>query len=494
MKKGIVLLMCFCMLFGMIACGGGETAGAGETTTAAPTKPAPTVQVVEGQPVEQLDDVSVYIPVAGPSKELEGLPAYVYSEGAVVAYRGEKAGRYGLNTHIIGETDAAAFITYLNALEADGWVQYSNNIMDGTNLFATYTKDAGSIYCYYISSKRTAYLVSSPEQKLEPRQQDNQYEAICKPQLTQIKLLNKEWRGGMSYLLRLSDGRFIMIDGGYNEQDFYHARQLYALMEEQNVLDNITIAAWIITHPHIDHLGTAADFLRYYKSNQVELQQMIFNFPTDDDIMKFEPESVTSDHPSYMPTFMLALDILWPELTITVCHTGQRYHFADATIEVLHTLEDFYPKTMNSLSSNQMNGASVVFSLEVGGQKTMFLADSAEDCSKDLYAMWGDYLKSDMMQAAHHGLRGGTVDLYKAIDPEVVLVPMYEGYMNKILDFDASRWVWNNGNGRIREVILSGWQQRTLELPYLPAPGTEFFSNATTDPWAGMEAAYKTNP
>ena len=85
MKKGIVLLMCLCILLGMTACGGGETAGTAEATTAAETKPEPTVQVVEGQPVEQLDDVNVYIPVSGPSKELEGLPAYVYSEGAVVA-------------------------------------------------------------------------------------------------------------------------------------------------------------------------------------------------------------------------------------------------------------------------------------------------------------------------------------------------------------------------------------------------------------------------
>ena len=490
MKKGIVLLMCICMLFGMAACGAGEGTAPVQTTTAA-TKPAPTIQVVEGQPVEQLDDVSVYSPVSGTSKELEGLPAYIYTEGTPVAYRGEKEGRYGLNTHILGETDPAAFITYLNALEADGWVQYSNNIMDGTNLFATYTKEEKSIYCYYISSKRTAYLVSSPNQNLEVREQDNQYEAICKPLLTQVKLLDKEHKGGMSYVLRLSDGRFILIDGGYNEQDFYHARQLYDLLTEQNVLDQITIAAWIITHPHIDHLGTAADFLRYYNSSHVDIQQMIFNFPTNDDIMLFEPISVTSDHPSYMPTFMLALEMLWPQMKITVCHTGQRYYFADATIEVLHTLEDFYPKTMNSLESNQMNGASVIFSLELGGQKTMFLADSAEDCSRDLHAMWGDYLKSDMMQAAHHGLKGGTVDLYAAVDPEVVLVPMYAGYLNKILGFDASRWVWNNGNGKIREVILSGWQQRTLELPYVPLPNVDFFSGATTDPWAGLEDTYK---
>ena len=490
MKKLVAMLLLGSMLACITGCGN-EAPAATTTTAPAPTKPAPTVEVVEGQPVEQLDDVSVYIPVTGESRELEGLPAYTYSQGSPVAYRGEKEGRYGLNTHIFGQTDAAAFLTYLNALENDGWVQYSNNIIEGTNLFATYTKEDKSLYCYYISTKRTAYLVASPNQNLEVRAQDNQYEAVCSPQLTQIKLLCKDWTGGMSYLLRLSDGRFIIIDGGYNEQDFYHARQLYDLMAEQNVLDKITVAAWIITHPHIDHLGTAADFLRLYNSSQVDIQQMIYNFPTDKDIMKFEPETATSDHPSYMPTFLMALDIFWPDLPITVCHTGQRYYFADATIEILHTLEDYYPETVTGFSSNKMNGTSVVFTLEVGGQKTMFLADSAEDCSKDLLAMWGDYLKSDIMQAAHHGLRGGTVELYEAIDPVVVLVPNAASYIKKVLEFYATRWIWNNGSGRVREVILSGWEQRTLELPYALAESTPYFST-TDDPWAGLAEKYQT--
>ena len=492
MKRLIVLLLVGCMLVCMAACGAQTPAATTATTVAAPTKPAPTVQVVEGQPVEQLDDVSVYIPVNGESKALEGLPAYVYSEGSPVAYRGEKEGRYGLNTHTFGQTDAAAFITYLNALENDGWVQYSNNIIEGTNLFATYTKEEKSLYCYYISTKHTAYVVCSPDQNLEVREQDNQYEAVCTTQLTQIKLLCKDWTGGMSYLLRLSDGRFIIIDGGYNESDFYHARQLYDLMNEQNVLEKITVAAWIITHPHSDHLGTAADFLRLYNSSQVDIQQMIYNFPTEKDIMKFEPETVTSDNPSFMPTFLMALDIFWPNMCITVCHTGQRYHFADVTIEVLHTLEDYYPETVTGFSSNKMNGTSLVLSLEVGGQRLMYLGDCAEDESVDVLAMWGDYLKSDIMQASHHGLRGGTTELYEAIDPEVVLVPNAASYIKKILEFYASRWIWNNGSGRVREVILSGWEQRTLELPYTPAESAPYFAT-DGDPWAGLAEKYK-NP
>ena len=474
------------LAFFLVAC------GTDAVTPTATAKPAPTVTVVEGEPIEQLDDVSVYIPADGSTIDLEGLPTYTCTN-TKASYKGAREGDREQVTHVLSGTDAASYITYLQALEENGWTQYSNNIIEGTNLFATYTKDGQSLYCYYISAKSRAYICHSPYQNLEVREQDNQYEAVCQPQLTQINLLCQEYAGGMSYLIRLSDGRFLIVDGGFNEKDLYHAKQLYGLLEEQNVLPKITIAAWIITHPHGDHLGTASDFLRTYDATQVELQQMILNFPTKEEIKNIEPETIEQTHPSYYPTFMLTLKTRWPDLTITVCHTGQRYYFADATLEFLHTVEDYYPQSIASLSSNNINGASTVFSMELGGQKIMFLADSAEDESKDLVKMWGSYLKSDIMQAAHHCQRGGTVSLYEAVDPTVVLAPLpAKSIVNRnILSYEATRWLWNNESGHIQEIILSGWVQRTLALPYTPAEGTEFFSNATSDPWGGMEDTYK---
>ena len=491
MKKYICLCLVWVLLLGLCACGG-EAAPA---TTAAPTTAAPTtadhrIPVVEGQPIEQLSDVSVYAPVEGTAIELEGLPAYV-CDGAEL--KPAKALRYEQVSHTLLKTDAASFITYLQALEADGWVQYSNNIIEGTNLFATYTKDGGSLYCYYISTKNRTHISTSPYQNLEVRQQDNQYEAVCAPLLTQIDLTHATRPNGMSYVLRLSDGRFIVVDGGYHEADFSEARRLFELLTEQNVLDKVTIAAWIITHPHRDHLSTASDFLRYYNSSQVAIGQFIYNFPTDQAMLDTEPINVTDTTSlSRTPTFLLALETMWPEVPVTVCHTGQRYYIADATIEILHTQEDFFPHDIIMQSQDPVNGATVVFSVELAGQKIMFLGDSAVDCSKDTVKMWGSYLKSDIMQAAHHGLNGGSKALYEAIDPTVVMVPGAMRTIKTILSFPHSRWIWNNESGNIKEVMLSDFAQRTLELPYTPAPDTEYFSYATDDPWGGYASKYKT--
>ena len=491
MKRAICFALATLLLLSLIGCGGGEPAATEAPTTApAPTKPAPTVEVVEGQPIEQLDDVNVYFRVTGETTDLDGLPAYPGS-----GYMGAKKGRYDLLTHTFQNTSAAAFITYLNALEEDGWQQYSNNIIEGTNLFATYTKEEKSLYCYYISAKQRAYVISTPNQNLEVREQDNQYETVCTPQLTQIQLKCEQYSGGMSYLIRLSDGRFIIVDGGYNEGAYYQAQQLYKYMQEQNVLDKITVAAWILTHPHSDHLGTATDFLRYYTPADINIQEFIYNFPSKED-STIDSDLVNMDDTACLPTFLLALDMLWPDMKITICHTGQKYHFADAKIEFLHTIEDYYPLSIATLSSNNVNGASAIFTLEIAGQKTMFLGDCAEDESNALVKMWGSYLQSDIMQASHHCQRGGTVELYQAIDPTVVLAPLPTQSIvaRNILGYEATRWVWNNGSGNIKEVILSGWQQRTLELPYIPADHAVYFSNATTDPWAGKADQYKGKP
>lgn len=482
MKNALFSIIILLMLFGLCACG----------KDAKKTDGKPTVTVVEGQPIEQLDDVSVYIGVTGESKDLGSLPAYTYNDGHV-SYNKMNPGRYGQVNHVFSNTDAASFINYLNSLENDGWVQYSNNIIEGTNLFATYTKGEGSVYCYYISAKSRAYIIESPDQNMEARESDNQYQKICDPILTQLKLPDEAY--GMGYLIRLGDGRFIVIDGGLRAPGDQSSKQLMDTIQKQNVLDKVTIAAWILTHPHKDHIGVATEVLLKYKPSELEIQRLILNFPTDDDLRMAESDAIddTADA-GKLPTFLMALNARWKDLPITVCHTGQEFYFADAKIEILRTIEDYAPKTITSLNEYKVNGSSVVLRVEIDGQKTIFFADASEEESEDLVKMWGSYLKSDIMQANHHGLEGGSIQLYELTDPTVVMVPGANRDVDRILEYEYSRWIWNNVSGNIREVMIYDWEQRELNLPYVPSPDTPYFSDQAKDPWGGVAHLYKTAP
>ncbi|MBQ3055921.1 MAG: hypothetical protein IJC95_00345, partial [Clostridia bacterium] len=37
--------------------------------------------------------------------------------------------------------------------------------------------------------------------------------------------------------------------------------------------------------------------------------------------------------------------------------------------------------------------------------------------------VWGDYLKSDVLQVIHHGLAGGNIAFYEKVMPEIVFWP-----------------------------------------------------------------------
>jgi hypothetical protein len=98
-------------------------------------------------------------------------------------------------------------------------------------------------------------------------------------------------------------------------------------------------------------------------------------------------------------------------------------------LEVLYTPEDLYPMPIDVF-----NNASVVcrstFTVTDGagaptGKTTslLWLADVMNRTSQFLRAMYGEGLKSDMVQVAHHGLSGAEVALYIHIQPEIVLWP-----------------------------------------------------------------------
>ena len=97
------------------------------------------------------------------------------------------------------------------------------------------------------------------------------------PQITQVHLEDF----GLSYVIRLSDGRFIIFDGGWNfEPD---RNRLFECLKAGSPDEKPVIAAWILTHPHGDHYLCFLGFMEQY-GDQVVIEKFLFNFPEFDDI------------------------------------------------------------------------------------------------------------------------------------------------------------------------------------------------------------------
>ena len=68
----------------------------------------------------------------------------------------------------------------------------------------------------------------------------------------------------------------------------------------------------------------------------------------------------------------------------------------------------------------------------------MMLADTCYDSGPILNNMWGDYLKSDIVQVAHHGQWPSVESIYHSIAAEVALVPAVVSRYK--FDISDTRW------------------------------------------------------
>lgn len=227
------------------------------------------------------------------------------------------------------------------------------------------------------------------------------------PLLTQVRTAYFSADCGMAYIMRLRDGKFVLIDSNWGEYD--EPEHLLALLEEQNVLEGKPIiAAWFFTHAHPDHyLG----FVRMCDrlGDRFTVEKILYNFP-------FEGRCPASGIPKIFADAVAART----DATVLAPHTGERYTFADTTFDILYTWED-----LGDAPIPNINNSSLVMRMTHGNYTTMWLGDAQKQASEHIMAHYTpDELKSDIMQVAHHGYSGGTDALYRAIDPEIVLWPV----------------------------------------------------------------------
>ena len=248
--------------------------------------------------------------------------------------------------------------------------------------------------------------------------------SVCEPMLWQLDVDNSVGEnGGMSYVIRLTDGTFVIIDGGYRTEK--EAKNLYSVLASNNPLDgNPEVSAWFITHAHLDHYGILSQFTSMY-SDSVTVKGFYYNFPSENvgDIWSSNCKGIETEMKKWSGAKLYSK-----------IHSGMVMGFAGATVEVLATHEDvkqsYYSGVLSSLNENGFDGngsnTSTVLRFNIAGQKIMFLADAENGVS---YALTGTYtssfLKSDIMQMAHHGFEDGVKPgLIEAIDPDVILWPM----------------------------------------------------------------------
>lgn len=264
-----------------------------------------------------------------------------------------------------------------------------------------------------------------------------------KPLLTQIKPSYFSVDCGMSYVIRTSDGKFIIIDASFGEYD--EPQKLIELLRAQSPEGKTpTVAAWFFTHPHNDHIGT---FTKLYDMGKdvIRIEKVYYNFPEYDWCKKT----------CKIDDFYAAIEFFGAE-KITP-QTGDVIKIQDAVFYVIYTSQDCPKDTQN------VNETSLVMKMTLGKYSVMWLADIQKSGAEVLLQKYPvDFFKCDIMQVGHHGYNGGSEELYRAIDPSYLLWPIPESRYLQVLAYECNSFLANSEN--IKEIFVSGIEQTTFDM------------------------------
>ena len=385
---------------------------------------------------------------------------------------------------ILEDATEEEYLAYLTTLEGAGYQKYTDNNISG-NLFATYYSADYTVNVGYYKPYEECRIIVEPfdEKTLIGLESDNNRPTVTTSQVTmfgcEFKASDGSYKGnGLSLLYRLSDGSFVIVDGGHDTNSSYWANNLISAIKSQAkdyaTGKEIRIAAWFISHAHGDHMGMlhkeAAQFAK-----QFTVERVIANLMSNEEINK----SLASAHggnfggseANTTNKVRNAAKTLGAELI--QCHTGQRFYFGDTVFEILYTVENFAPAITNALNTSSILVRSITTDASGKSTSIMVMGDVTGPAMAICNKLYGNDLDCEIVQVAHHGYQtwgndNAMIASYKLMSPEIVLWPMglhaYENHKNKAYN----KVLWDGTNTSLQKVYVAGWNntQHTVPLPY----------------------------
>ena len=351
---------------------------------------------------------------------------------------------------------------YCAQLEEGGFTLYTTNLIAEKVYFATYTKGDIVVNVQYSNGGKKSMQNLNPDNSLritvEPLS-NTALPPLEKPDdadaTVTVSSITQMYPHHFCMVVQLSNGHFIVIDSGNNGRQKDLSDFLRSMAPDKN---NVVIDAWIFTHFHQDHIGGFVDHMGIGSLKRyITVKNVIYNFPqkqVTDYASSNDQNNLDLWYNHRMP------DMRAEGTTFYQARPGQKYYFGNAEIEILWSYEDLMP--FNTFVDNS-NHTCIGFSITIEGQKLMVTGDTTEAEFRVAASRYGDYLKSDFVQLAHHGggNGGGTHDFYDKVDAPVVFHP------NEKATYPGSganeKWAINNG----QLVIRSGnYGIATLKLPF----------------------------
>lgn len=215
----------------------------------------------------------------------------------------------------------------------------------------------------------------------------------------------------MGYGILTKNNKNIIIDGGTKED----SKQLLEYIKSHGSV----VDCWIITHPHIDHMGA---FEEIAKDTSIRIEKIYMSLNDEDWYINNEP--TRADEIKEFFSIIKQNDI--------------KDKIEEPNVGDLIQVDNFKGKVLGiknpEITTNAINNSSMVIKFQINNKSILFLGDTGSESSEKLIKNQGKNLKADIVQVAHHGQNGATEDLYKVVKPTICLWP-------------TPQWLWDNDSG-----------------------------------------------
>lgn len=203
--------------------------------------------------------------------------------------------------------------------------------------------------------------------------------------------------------------KFIVIDGGTPDYT-----QLVREVIEQNGGE---VDAWIITHPHPDHIGAFLDVLE--QPHGIDIDEV---YTVDIDSDYYHEIAKDVDGIEYYDRFLKDLELIQK---LNYVYIGDTIDICGLEMEVFNAYSDGI-KAMD-VGFDLPNATSMVFKITNNKESILFCADCEDSTANIMLRDFREELSADYVQVAHHG-QNLSEEFYDVVDAKGAF-------------FDAPKWL-----------------------------------------------------
>lgn len=354
---------------------------------------------------------------------------------------------------ILYNAEKTDFTAYRTLLTEQGYAQFEEHSVQGLD-YAAYRKDDDCLFVTYSSNELRVVYEPASECWLPD-------ETIAAGSVETTGYLmgvysGGQYQNGMCMFYLLSDGSFVIFDGGHNDSDATNLANNLRAVAKKNGISQIRISALIITHFHGDHCGFFDSFVNSCSKDMTIDRAVMLDCSSDMGDSGLEGST-------YYASSLAALKTAHPEARTVRLHTGQVLTLGDMQLEMLYTPADLAYGTLTDY-----NDASMVMRLTVNGKNILMTGDAGTATWNLLAKKYGTYLKSDFLQVPHHGAAGGgTTEAYDLIRPEKLYWPAGETLYEQIQAWNNPK-IWAHLTSLVKKenIFIAGVDGKLTEFKF----------------------------